>query len=45
MFITEDTEVKHANITTIYRVNKNRKYLQKLLKRQAESLGFSDQVV
>ena len=32
MFINRDTNLKHANITTIYRENYDRKYLQKLLK-------------
>ncbi len=28
-FISEDTKVKHADTTTIYKDNKNEKYLQK----------------
>jgi hypothetical protein len=39
MFIVEDPKVKHANITTIYKDNKNEKYMQKLLKYQAGWLG------
>ncbi len=33
------TKVKHADFTDIYKDDKNRKYLQKLLKHQAEWLG------
>ncbi len=42
---TEDTEAKHANITTIYTDNQNGKYLQILLKYQAGRLGCRYQVV
>jgi len=42
--ITEDIEVKHIVIITIYNANSNRKYLQKQLKCQAWN-GFRDQVV
>ncbi len=40
MFTTEDTKVKHRNITTIYSINQNRKYLQKQLKCHGKRLGF-----
>jgi hypothetical protein len=29
IIITEDTKVKHSNITTVYNDNQNRKYKQK----------------
>jgi hypothetical protein len=44
MFITEDTKVKHKNIT-LFTMIINIKYLQKLLKCQAGSLGCRDPVV
>ena len=45
MFITEDAKVKHTDITTIFKSNYNGKYIQKLLKNQAERLGCGDQVI
>ncbi len=43
-FITEDTKVKHSDITTIY-IDKTERYLQKLWKWQARRLGLTDLVV
>jgi hypothetical protein len=43
--ITENYFTKHADITTIYKDNKNRVYAQKLLKCEAGWLGFRDQIV
>jgi hypothetical protein len=34
-FTTKDYFIKHANITTIYKDNQNREYIQKLLKCRA----------
>ncbi len=40
MFITEDTNVKHTIITTIYNEYQNRNYLQKFLKCKGGRLGM-----
>ncbi len=43
--INQDEKEKHTNIKTVYKDNKNWKYLQKYFKQQAEWLWCKGQVV
>jgi hypothetical protein len=43
--ITENYFTKHADITTFYKNNENRKYAQKLLKCEAGWFRFRDQMI